>query len=93
MELDLILAWVVEYFHLGHLRRSRALAEMVWGLMKAEVVGYAAIGREMVGDRLAAICIRRVFRFCHNKLVDPRAVQAALGDINTRVHALALDIG
>ena len=78
MELSLILAWVVENFHLGDVRRSRALAEMTWGLMRANVVSFAAIGRAMEGSASAASCISRVFRFCHNGAVDPRAVQAAL---------------
>lgn len=78
MELSLIIAWVVENFQLGDLRRSRALAEMSWGLMRAGVVGFAAIGRAMEGHADPASCITRVFRFCHNKSVDPSRVQAAL---------------
>lgn len=78
MELPLILAWVVENFQLGDVRRSRALAEMTWGLMRANVVSFAAIGRAMEGSASAASCITRVFRFCHNGSVDPRAVQSAL---------------
>lgn len=76
-----ILTWVVRNFHLGDLRRSRALAEMAWGLMRAGVVSYAAIGRCMEGTATAASCITRVFRFCHNKGIDPLAVQAALVNV------------
>lgn len=78
MELALIVTWVVENFQLGDVRRSRALAEMTWGLMRAGVVSFAAIGRAMECGATAASCITRVFRFCHNRSVDPRAVQAAL---------------
>lgn len=45
MELDQVSTWVVENFHLGDVRRSRALAELAWGLMQADTVSYAAIGR------------------------------------------------
>jgi hypothetical protein len=78
VELDLIVPWVVQNFQLGDVRRCRALAEMAWGLMKAGVVTFAAIGRCMPGAATAASCITRVFRFCHNKGIDPLAVQAAL---------------
>lgn len=78
MELDRIVAWVVENFQLGDVRRCRALGAMVWGLMRAGVVSFAAIGRCMPGTATAASCITRVFRFCHNPGIDPKAVQAAL---------------
>lgn len=78
MELDIILPWVVENFQLGDLRRSRALAEMAWGLMRAGVVSFAAIGRCMQGVASAASQITRVFRFCHNEGIDPAAIQAVL---------------
>src|SRR5581483_2060127 len=78
VELRTIVAWVLQHFHLGDARRARALAEMVWGLMKAGVVSFAAIGRAMTGAATAASRITRVFRFCHNEAVDPAAVQGAL---------------
>jgi len=91
LELYLILAWVVENFQLGDVRRSRALGEMAWGLMKAGVVGFAAIGRAMDGSASAASCISRVFRFCHNKSIDPRRVQAAL--VNLLVGRCVASVG
>jgi hypothetical protein len=81
LELHRIVAWVVENFQLGDVRRCRALGAMVWGLMRAGVVSFAAIGRCMPGPATAASCISRIFRFCHNPGVDPRAVQAALVNV------------
>jgi hypothetical protein len=78
LELHRIVAWVAKNFQLGDVRRCRALASMCWGLMRAGVVSFAAIGRCMPGPATAASCIRRVFRFCHNSAIDPRAIQAAL---------------
>lgn len=78
MELPKILTWIRKYFQLGDVRRSRALAEIVWGVMQARAASFAAIGQAMDGVATAASRIRRVFRFCHNRLIDPQRVQAAL---------------
>ena len=78
MTLDQVSTWVTTNFNLGDTRRSKALAEMVWGLVHSAVVGFAAIGRCMLGSPVPASQITRVYRFCHNKYVDARAVQGAL---------------
>lgn len=73
-----IVTWVCRNFNLGDLRRSRALGVMVAGLITSGKVGFAAIGRAMVGAATEASMIVRVFSFCHNDRVDPAVVQAAL---------------
>lgn len=78
MTLDEVSTWVCGNFKLGDVRRNRALAEMVWGLLHSAVVGFAAIGRNMVSLSAAASQVTRIYKFCHNKYVDPHAVQAAL---------------
>lgn len=78
MTLDEVCSWVASVFKLGDRRRSRSLGEMVWGMLLAPVVSYAAIGRSMASQSLPASEVTRVYRFCHNKHVDPRAVQGAL---------------
>ena len=76
-----VVKWISDNIPLGDLRRSRALAQMVWGLLNAGTVTFAAIGRCMEGVAPAASNIRRVFRFCHNEAIKPELVQAALVNI------------
>jgi hypothetical protein len=72
-------AWSVDKIQLGDRRRSVALGEMSWGLAKANVVTFAAIGRAIKSAAAkASSCIRRVWEFCHNENIDPLVVQAAL---------------
>lgn len=78
MTLDQVSTWVSRNFKLGDARRNRALSKMVWGLMHSVTIGFAAIGRSMVSATAAASQIIRVYRFCHNKYIEPRAVQSAL---------------
>lgn len=78
MDRGSIVTWVVESFQLGDRRRSKALGEMAWGLIKAGTVSFAAIGRALAGASTAASCITRVFKFCHNSLIDVPVVQWAL---------------
>ena len=73
-----MMTWCESTFHLGDVRRSRALGEMAWGLMNASVVSFAAIGRGMQSDALPASSITRAFKWCHNRHIDPLAVQEAL---------------
>lgn len=73
-----IAAWTEANLQLGDKRRSRALGEMVWGLIQAGVVAFAAIGRKMAGPAEEASNIKKAFRWCHNKLVDVAAVQQTL---------------
>lgn len=73
-----IVAWTEENFKLGDRRRSRALGEMAWGLIKGGVAGMTAIGRCMVGPATEASKTARVWNFCHNKLFDPKLFQEAL---------------
>lgn len=78
MEPSQIVTWVLQHFNLGDQRRTRALGEMVAGLIKSGKVGFAAIGRAMTGAAKKASKITRVFNFCHNEKVEPCLVQAAL---------------
>ncbi len=78
MNYEDIVAWTVKSFQLGDTRRSQALGEMVWGLLRCGVVTFAAIGRAMEGAAEKASKIRRVFEFCHNEHVDPAVVQQTL---------------
>ena len=78
MNFEAIVAWTVKNFQLGDARRSRALGEMVCGLLRGDVVTFAAIGRAMRGVATKASKIRRVFEFCHNEHVDPLVVQKTL---------------
>jgi hypothetical protein len=76
-----IVAWVGAYFQLGDRRRTVALAEMVWGLLRAKAATFADIGRCMEGQAQAASKTARVFNWCRNKRVDPHAVQAHLARV------------
>lgn len=78
MKLSRIVAWVQSNFHLGDVRRAAALAEMAWGLIVGGKVSYAEIGRHMLGPAQEDSKITRVFNFCHNKHVEPGAVQRDL---------------
>lgn len=78
MELEEVSAWVAENFKLGDVRRTRALALMAWGLIRADTVSYAAIGRNMESSSTPASQITRVYKFCHNKALDPVDVQEGL---------------
>ena len=73
-----IVSWCESTFHLGDVRRSRALGEMAWGLMNSQLVSFAAIGRKMKSDASAASSITRTFKWCHNKHIKPLVVQEAL---------------
>ena len=50
-------------------------------------------GDDGTGESHFAVLIRAPEFGAMGRLARHRAVQAALGDVNTRVHALALDIG
>jgi len=91
MQLEEVSTWVAANFKLGDVRRSRALAEMAWGLMQAPKMSFAAIGRSMESGSSPASEITRVFKFCHNSLVDPSAVQAGL--INALVGQAGIALG
>ena len=78
MKYEEIIAWTVANFQLGDRRRSQALGEMVFGLMQAGVVAFAAIGRKMAGLAHEASNITRVYRFCHNSHVTVSAIQQTL---------------
>lgn len=51
---------------------------MAWGLVQADRVSFAAIGRQVESASFPASQITRVFKFCHNELVDPAIVQETL---------------
>lgn len=50
-------------------------------------------GDDGSGESHFAVVIRAADLAAMNRVARHRAVQKALGDLNTRVHALALDIG
>jgi BolA protein len=50
-------------------------------------------GDDGTGESHFAVCLRAPELGAMGRVARHRAVQSALGDINTRVHALALDIG
>ena len=76
-----IVSWIVHHFHLGDVRTSRALGEMAWGLMKSQVVSFAAIGRGMESDAFPASSMTRTFHWCHHPKIDPGLVQQTLVDL------------
>jgi hypothetical protein len=82
--------WVEKNFNLGDRRRGQALGEMAFALVLAPVVSFAAIGRAMANPRaIAASCITRVFKFCHNPLLDVRAIQRHLVQLLVKSVTLA----
>ncbi len=73
-----IVAWTEQNIKLGDRRRSIALGDFAWALIKSGTVSIAAIGRQVVGAAIESSKIARVFNFCHNLKIDPWQVQQAL---------------
>jgi len=75
---EYVLDWVLDKIELGDVRRSRALAEISWGLVLAGRLSFTDIAAAMLGKATAASKHKRVFRFVNNANVDPADIQRAV---------------